>query len=114
MPLDGTNVLDETGLVILKAKEVLLKNGWCVGVRVDGHGRRCALGALDAVWGLGERDYQPMEKHHPAVERLAALVPPGPHVKMDGAAHTVASFNNAQTDPQVIYDWFDRAAYSSL
>lgn len=110
MPLDGTQ-LDETTQTLIKAKQLLIDEGWCIDSRHDILGRRCALGALDSVLNT-------WSDHHPATARLNAAIPgdrtgqPWSHPKHFNC--NVALYNNAQTSIEPILEWFDRAIAAGL
>lgn len=111
MPFDGNpeTFVDETTAVLIKARRALVEYGWCVGSRLDGDGRRCALGAIEAAQMRGAYDY--VGSGDPAVMRLAGAIPAdfGYRQHKPDDAHRVAAYNNIQTTIEPILDWFDRA-----
>lgn len=97
MAFDGVQTAKQQ---LLDAKEILSRDGWCKGQRVNWNRERCALGLLDAV--IGE---QATFKHH-AVVLLAHAT--GEEFSCQ-ADYKVAEFNNCQGSVDSINAWFDRA-----
>lgn len=89
---------------------------WTRGVRNDLHGRRCALGLLDAAkyhgqddWSLNNYKLDHTDKlYGTALTALAAGVPGG-HAGINETcdAFIIAEFNN-RSNYEAVCDWFDR------
>lgn len=50
MPLDMTNSESECTRMLREARDIIAK-GYCAGMRSDGNGNHCALGAVDCALG---------------------------------------------------------------
>jgi hypothetical protein len=99
MPFDGTK-LDATTQLLIKAREVLVTNGWCTGHLVDKKGRHCAMGAIQCAMGYN-KNLQGLAYGSETETRLADALPRG--------YWSVPMFNNDQTSVKPILELFDRA-----
>ena len=59
MPFDGTTVKREI-IILIEAREYLLKNGWCQNEVINSNGSTCAIGALQQV----RHSDDPRGRHH--------------------------------------------------
>lgn len=101
-----------------KAREIITpEDKWCVGLRwrarADGGYAHCALGAIEAVTGLGRKNQA--GACEPEVVALAAAIPAaekqlncGLRGRQLGNDAHVATYNN-RSDHKTVLEWFDRA-----
>lgn len=88
--------LDEATKLLLKAADVLERHGLAKGIRCDGLGSHCVLGAIDVAAGydpdFGEGDDEKSDAWKSAVRRLSDALPLMSHL---GSNWNAAEWNNA-------------------
>ncbi len=121
MPLDGTNFTpyESARTRNLKAARALIASPdhWTTGVRNDGRGRMCALGALDQVLlGLNGRAFPRLlldyDKVHDSPE-AALLASKATVAYVGGPASRVAAHNNTKGHAATL-EMFDGAINASI
>jgi len=115
MPFDGTQ-LDAATKLLIDVKDAIIRDGWCVGIFTDSHGRHCMLGGFDAVFG--NEDGYAEKRVQNALHRLIAAIPEEAREKQHYCPRlpvgtpdygAIAQYNNDQKDVEAIYAWLDRA-----
>ena len=115
MPFDNGNFIDDDTLALIAARELLVRDGWCIGELQDAQGRHCALGAIgfslhNSHCGQGlPQDYR-------LCRRLAQLIElEHPQFKRESSDNwTIIYFNDTQTSVEPILALFDKAIAQGL
>lgn len=97
MAFDGIQTAKQQ---LADALQILERDGWRTGARIGMDGRRCALGAMDAVKG------EMATFQDRAVVLLAEATG---ELYLCQADYQVAKFNNLQGSFDSVKAWFDRA-----
>lgn len=69
--------LDQATRLLLNAASLLERVGHCKGIRLDGEGRHCVLGAIDVAAGYDPENVMDESKNaawHDAVNRIATFI----------------------------------------
>ncbi len=122
MPFDNTETLTEFGqdtATLIRAKEILIKDGWCTKFLKNKQGQHCINGAILEALGGGDADVFAVFSGRKITFPAASLISFYRVINRVAAASdlprdfSTAMFNNAQTSVEPVLDLLDKAIAGS-